>query len=946
MFEALNPAFWWGATAISAPIIIHLINRLRYRRIRWAAMEFLLKSQQRNKRKLIIEQLILLALRCLLVFLFVLLVVRPLWLLSDDASRAELPAYHVIVVDDTLSMQDLEDAQRGEGQTAFREGVRLVLDLAQKASESPSAHYFTVLRLSELTTPEMGRPLDRLQGEPPGQQVRAESLRDLRNRLETLECSYLRIHPGEGVKKAQEYLALVDEGNKYLHVVGDFRRRDWTESDAEEMCQLLALMAHTQGGRVQIRLHDVARPPRTDNRQEVPPGHFNLGITNLRADSRVVTPGVRVRLTASVKNFGEVERTGVRLAVKVDGAEKNEFARVLDRISGGEQKEDVHFDLTFSNEDKLGLKQIAIGIDDRDHLPADNARYTYVELRKEIPVLLVDPDLASGVSDSAYLAWVFNEKTNLKTDRVRPGEVKNRKDLDQYPVIFLLNVAGVGTNTADLDPDGLKLLEGYVRRGGSVVFFLGPRVNPVSYNEHFYKNGQGIFPVPLNPRPEPGRRDAYVEEAPDPDDLSHKVRFLRPDHPAFRIYKDRSEFLYFLNINCYFKVDPAWKPGENTQLIAQLANRRPLDAYAGTAVDLAGRLQRDTSRFSARVREHAGKIAEAVLDASTKRARKGPLIEAVGGLLDDPALVEYWKDAGPQRQELRRAAAQFHETLTSGDPLVIEAEIGKGRTKGRVVAFMTSAGPTAIQRKDYEWNNWATLMDPSQFVPYVLVMGELHRYLAASARSSTQLEINHLLGSDVEVRLDKDRYDARMGLFAFKEGSGEAVKVADITGSEGTEDITARVAAPRSPGFYVLRLNQPSADGSTTPKGEPEDRPLAFNADGRAEGLLGRVSEAEMRERLAAGLTKGDLKLSSQESLSFVQGLPPLFVPRGAPEASVIDAAHNKSWSDYAWVLLVFIVLLLVEQWFATRLSYHVKGGELSLPSPGTRGGAANKENH
>src|SRR5262249_41672713 len=49
-----------GGSLVSVPIIIHLINRLRYRRIRWAAMEFLLKAQKRNRRRLIIEQIILL----------------------------------------------------------------------------------------------------------------------------------------------------------------------------------------------------------------------------------------------------------------------------------------------------------------------------------------------------------------------------------------------------------------------------------------------------------------------------------------------------------------------------------------------------------------------------------------------------------------------------------------------------------------------------------------------------------------------------------------------------------------------------------------------------------------------------------------------------------------------------------------------------------------------
>ena len=47
MFEVINPGFVAaGSALVSSPIIIHLINRLRYKRIRWAAMEFLLKSQK------------------------------------------------------------------------------------------------------------------------------------------------------------------------------------------------------------------------------------------------------------------------------------------------------------------------------------------------------------------------------------------------------------------------------------------------------------------------------------------------------------------------------------------------------------------------------------------------------------------------------------------------------------------------------------------------------------------------------------------------------------------------------------------------------------------------------------------------------------------------------------------------------------------------------------
>src|SRR5476651_1441116 len=84
-----------GVALIAVPIIIHLINRMRFKRIRWAAMEFLLKAQKRNRRRLIIEQLLLLALRCFLVALVGLLVLRFVGLSFADIGSK--PALHIVV---------------------------------------------------------------------------------------------------------------------------------------------------------------------------------------------------------------------------------------------------------------------------------------------------------------------------------------------------------------------------------------------------------------------------------------------------------------------------------------------------------------------------------------------------------------------------------------------------------------------------------------------------------------------------------------------------------------------------------------------------------------------------------------------------------------------------------------------------------------------------------
>ena len=71
----LNPSFVLPGAALAAvPIIIHLLSRLRYKRVQFAAMEFLLQSDELNRRRLIIEQLLLLLLRVLAVLLIMFLI--------------------------------------------------------------------------------------------------------------------------------------------------------------------------------------------------------------------------------------------------------------------------------------------------------------------------------------------------------------------------------------------------------------------------------------------------------------------------------------------------------------------------------------------------------------------------------------------------------------------------------------------------------------------------------------------------------------------------------------------------------------------------------------------------------------------------------------------------------------------------------------------------------
>src|SRR5947209_10287843 len=103
----ISPWFFWaGLAAVSIPILIHLLNRRRFKVVKWAAMEYLLQAMRKNRRRLKFEQWLLLAVRCALVALVGLALARPLGCENNTlASLAgQRNGLHVFVIDNSYSM--------------------------------------------------------------------------------------------------------------------------------------------------------------------------------------------------------------------------------------------------------------------------------------------------------------------------------------------------------------------------------------------------------------------------------------------------------------------------------------------------------------------------------------------------------------------------------------------------------------------------------------------------------------------------------------------------------------------------------------------------------------------------------------------------------------------------------------------------------------------------
>jgi Aerotolerance regulator N-terminal/von Willebrand factor type A domain len=526
----LNPAYFWpGVALVTLPIIVHLINRLRFRRVRFAAMEFLLRSDQKNRRRILLEQLLLLLLRVLIVAAIVALIAR----LILDPQQLSLfqgaQAHHVVLLDDSGSMRD----RVGDG-TAFDRAKEVVQKLVSDGARRPGANKFTLLLLSrpDSTYANLG---ERAVDEP--------FVQELTSRLEGLECTFGRGDLLTGLEAAGSRLAGDRDSATYLHVLSDFRRADWIGSSATAA----VLQSLDETG---VNINFV---------KTVGDSHENVAVADLTGAVEVAAAGIPVELTARVQNFGSREAVDVRLSVTAD-RQALPLNLVFPAIPAGESVE-RRFEVEF---DSPGRHQVAVALGS-DALESDNVRFLALDIPTENNILIVDG--TPGGEEGLYIADALAADRSVTgfAPVVMDVDGLRRTNVDQYQSVYLVNLA-------ELPPDALKTIDSFVDSGGGLVWFLGDGVRPAFYNERLYAGANGLFPVPLRMVPQ------TLEHSPGasgPD-------LLVESHPLFRILSGQDNpFLDLVRINRYFGVDTEQQESaeidiEGLQVLARLRTREPL----------------------------------------------------------------------------------------------------------------------------------------------------------------------------------------------------------------------------------------------------------------------------------------------------------------------------------------------------------------------------------
>jgi hypothetical protein len=526
VFESL---LWWGLPLVGLPALIHLINLMRHRRVKWAAMEFLLQSQKRHRKSVLLKQLLLLLLRTLAIAAIVLMVAQPLLRNKWGALFGGSKTHHIVLLDDSFSMSD-----HWADTSAFDQAKQVVARLAVGAEHQDTPQIFTLMRFSRCRQLARGTQPDLL--EVP---LDADFAARLEMVLGPMKVSETAAGPDEAIEAVDRLPPKGDDEDRVVYVVSDFRARQWQEPVA-----LRKALTRLSNSGAQAHLVNCVEGV-----------HDNLAIAALRPAPGTRAAGVPLLVEVSLRNFGPADVSGVSISLEEDGHARPPI--VFDEVPAGKVVM-RRFPVLFAT---AGQHEIVARLQS-DAVAPDNNHSLVIDLPKAVDVLVIDGD-ADG-KDGFFLATALapggKVTSGLKPVVESPRYLRDHS-LDSFETIYLLNIAR-------LDAAEISALEAFVKAGGGLGIFMGELSRPEFFNDSLYRDGQGLFPLPLS-----GPEELIVDRL----DKTPDVEVTK--HPIFSVFAgERNSFLSAVVVNRYFATQKNWlpEPDSSTRVIAHLRNKAPL----------------------------------------------------------------------------------------------------------------------------------------------------------------------------------------------------------------------------------------------------------------------------------------------------------------------------------------------------------------------------------
>jgi hypothetical protein len=476
----------WGFLLVAVPILIHLINMLRHRKQKWAAMDFLLESYRRNRRWVMLKQWLLLAARMLAMLLLVAMLAK--WVSSSRwlGMLGGQATHHYVLLDDSYSM-----AANDTNDSPYGSALRAVSALVRSVAAQPGQHQLTLLRLSRATLAQRAA----------GDQARIDAAADLLaqsvphdpgkllDRLSATEPTALQLSAVEALELITPLIVDNNVEQAQVYLLSDLRRNEFGEPEVLRN-KLQALV----DGSAELHLIDCGRDSAA-----------NLSLVSVEPEQEVWAAGVPLMVRFQVRNQSNQIARNVVVKVRsisyaagateprTDSPYSGEILDlppvVIEHIEAGEtvtRQVQVIFGSAGQHTVEVTLPE--------DSLATDNRRWAVIGIRSAQRVLLVDGevDRTNAFYFQTVLAPDARLRTGMSSETVDAASLRDMpvESLAGYDVVALLDVPR-------LDRQAVTKLEDFCRGGGGLLVVCGRNTNLQFVNQELFRDGEGFFPVQL-----------------------------------------------------------------------------------------------------------------------------------------------------------------------------------------------------------------------------------------------------------------------------------------------------------------------------------------------------------------------------------------------------------------------------------------------------------------
>ncbi|MFO7448220.1 MAG: BatA and WFA domain-containing protein [Ignavibacteriaceae bacterium] len=419
----LNPAVLLGLIAASIPILIHLLNLRKLKKVEFSTLAFLKELQKNKIRKIKIKQWLLLALRVAIILFLVFAFARPTLegvAIGGTTSAAKTSA--VFIVDDTFSMSVID----GNG-SYLNQAKETLKDLMNQLQEGDDAALIMVSNS--------------------GEEIElSNNLAEISKQAAGISPSYSSGYIHNAIVKAADLLGKSDNFNKEIYLLSDFQSTGLADgqpfSDLSELLHdKIKLYAFNYAGK------DV----------------FNIGIDELKLNTQIFEKDKPVSFKVTVTNYSKQIWTNGVVSLFINGERS---AQQSVTINAGES---VVLDMEAVVKD-AGQIDVFAEIEDDDILQ-DNRHFISLNIPEEIPVIIFTENNADARFVQLALTAVDNEST-LKISARNLNQLSS-VNLSQYEVLVIIGAGNIS---------GIERIESFVNNGGGLLLMPGSNSNYTDFN--------------------------------------------------------------------------------------------------------------------------------------------------------------------------------------------------------------------------------------------------------------------------------------------------------------------------------------------------------------------------------------------------------------------------------------------------------------------------------